>query len=87
MSEGWTYVLAGPARRDLRGLPAAVRERVFAALDRLAETHMGDVRKLEGRPGDWALRIGDYRAIFERHPGQRVIVVVHVLHRREAYRG
>jgi len=78
------------ARRDLRKLPELVRARVIAALERLAARGEGDVKALAGPDGELRLRVGEYRARFTLRDAvdgaPRVIVVLRVLHRREAYR-
>ena len=75
------YTLA--ARRSLRALPAEVRERIEAKLDRYAATAAGDVQKLQGAEGA-RLRSGDYRVIFTETSD--VIEVRAVGHRRDIYR-
>ena len=72
------------ALNDLESLPQDDRRRVVEALDRFAETGVGDVRALAGRlKGRFRLRIGVWRVVFRVEDG---VVVVRVLHRREAYR-
>jgi mRNA interferase RelE/StbE len=51
------------ATRQLRKLPAEIRERIIDKLRRHAESGAGDVKALSGQPGA-RLRIGDYRVIF-----------------------
>lgn len=70
------------ATRQLRKLPADVRERVIDKLNRYAETGAGDVKALTGQPGA-RLRIGDYRAVFVETAD--AISVRAVGHRREIY--
>lgn len=70
------------ATRQLRKLPADVRERVIDKLHRYAETGAGDVKALTGQPGA-RLRIGDYRAVFVETAD--AISVRAVGHRREIY--
>jgi mRNA interferase RelE/StbE len=43
-------------------------------------------RKLVGGEGDWRLRVGDYRVLYEINDTRKVVRVLHVKHRREAYR-
>jgi mRNA interferase RelE/StbE len=83
----WRYVLAPRAIRDLERLDATMRRRVFAALDRLAETEQGDVTRLQGvRPPEWRLRVGDWRVRFVFNYATRTIEVLRVLPRGPAYR-
>jgi len=73
------------ARADVRRVDRDTAMRMFAALQRFAETGEGDVRKLRGSSGDLRLRVGDYRVRFTEEPANTLYIhAVH--HRREAYR-
>lgn len=70
------------ATKQLRKLPANVRERVIDKLHRYAETGAGDVKALTGQPGA-RLRVGDYRVVFVETAD--AISARAVGHRREIY--
>jgi mRNA interferase RelE/StbE len=70
------------ATRQLRKLPAEIRERIIDKLQRYAESGAGDVKALSGQPGA-RLRIGDYRVIFVEVVD--VISVRAVGHRSDIY--
>ena len=70
------------ATRQLRALPANIRERLIDKLRRYAETGAGDVKALVGQSGA-RLRIGDYRVIFLETA--EAISVRAVGHRRDIY--
>lgn len=75
---------ANRALKDMRSLASEDRERVINAVGRFATSGDGDVRALSGPwRGQFRLRVGPWRVIFER---EDAVVVVRVLHRREAYR-
>jgi mRNA interferase RelE/StbE len=74
------YTIA--ATKQLRKLPATIRERVTDKLHRYAEAGAGDVKALTGQPGA-RLRIGDYRVVFVETAD--AISVRAVGHRREIY--
>ena len=82
----WQVRWRNRAEDDLDDLPRQVRQRVVTAIDRLAETGQGRVRKLQGQPAEWRLRVGDWRIRFVFDYPNRTIEVLRVLHRREAYR-
>ena len=86
MTEGWRYILTPQARRDMRRLDRAVRQRIFDALDNYVAEHRGSVRKLTGREDEWRLRVGDWRIRFRSDARVRIVVVLRVLPRGEAYR-
>jgi mRNA interferase RelE/StbE len=61
--------------------------RITGALQRLADTGRGDVRKLEGGEGEYRLRVGTWRVLFVLEDDNQTIVVARVVPRRDAYRG
>lgn len=72
------------AAKDMEDLPIDDRKRVLDAVDRFAASGVGDMRALGGQwRGRFRLRVGNWRVIFRQ---ENDIVVVRVLHRREAYR-
>jgi mRNA-degrading endonuclease RelE of RelBE toxin-antitoxin system len=47
----WTVVLAGPARKSLKRIPAGDKTRILAALAEMQQNpFQGDIRKLQGLP-------------------------------------
>ncbi|MBZ5706881.1 MAG: type II toxin-antitoxin system RelE/ParE family toxin [Acidobacteriia bacterium] len=77
----WTVVLAGPARKSLRRIPAGDRTRILAALGEMQQNpFQGDIRKLQGLPG-FRRRVGNWRILFELVP-ERQHVVVTAIERR-----
>ncbi len=61
----WTVVLAGPARKSLKRVPAGDKTRILAALAEMEQDpFQGDIRKLQGLPG-FRRRVGDWRILFE----------------------
>ncbi len=62
-----------------------MRERIVAAVERLAETGMGDVRRLRGKEQEiYRVRVGDWRVLFTRRKAM-VILVLRVRPRASAY--
>ncbi len=85
-SSGWHVEFTTRASRDVRRLDPPVRRRIYDALEKLTnEQPSGDVIKLTGKE-EWRLRVGDWRVLFARYPGDRVIRVLRVLPRGRAYR-
>jgi mRNA interferase RelE/StbE len=70
------------AVKDLKGIPTPDRDALLAKIEAYAQTGTGDVKKLTGSPY-FRLRHGDWRCIFEVIGD---VIVLRVLHRREAYR-
>ena len=76
------------ARRDLSRLDAQMEQQVLSKLSDLAGM-AGTVQHhaLTGQyRGQFRLRVGDYRARYELDRANRLITVLRVQHRREAYR-
>lgn len=82
----YSIKIKSSAAKALRGIQRDDRERLIAAIDRLAtEPSAGGVLKGEFG-GLRRLRVGSYRILYEVHRGELVILVVRIAHRREAYR-
>lgn len=82
----WRIAYSTQARRDLLALDATVARRILQALERLATTEHGDVKRVRGRSQRWRLRVGDWRVFFTYERNEGVLRVLRVRHRREAYR-
>jgi len=85
------YRISTASRRvekEIADLPSTVRDRVMQAIRKLAENpRPPGSRKLSGEMrGAWRVRVGDYRVIYDIEDDQRQVIVLAVLHRREAYR-
>jgi len=70
---------------DMAALDKTAARRVQRGVERFAETGAGNVKRLQGiDPPEFRLRVGDWRVRF--HQDEKVIRILRVLHRREAYR-
>ena len=75
------------AIKALAKIPRKDAERILTDLDKLAENpdrQDVDVISLTGRPG-YRLKVGNYRAIYERDDGIRLIAVFKIGHRKDIY--
>jgi mRNA-degrading endonuclease RelE of RelBE toxin-antitoxin system len=71
----WTVVLAGPARKSLKRIPASDKTRILTALAEIQQDpFQGDIRKLQGLPG-FRRRVGNWRILFEVMLERRQVVV------------
>jgi mRNA interferase RelE/StbE len=71
----WTVVLAGPARKSLKRIPASDKTRIPAALAEMQQDpFQGDIRKLQGLPG-FRRRVGNWRILFEVILDRRQVVI------------
>lgn len=76
------------ADRDLEGLPPRQRQRILAKIHALADQpRPAGVVSLHGRlAGNWRIRIGDHRVIYEIRDELRLVLILRIRDRREAYR-
>lgn len=75
------------ALRELRNLDAQMQARITARVTGLCDDPFpSGVKKLQGLPGHFRIRVGDYRIIYRIDGQQVVIVIVRIGHRREIYR-
>ena len=75
------------AARQLEKLEAGARRRIRLAIDALGETpRPSGCKKLSATENAYRIRVGDYRVLYEIQDRRLVVLVVHVAHRREAYR-
>jgi mRNA interferase RelE/StbE len=82
----YTVTITRVAQKELGNLAEPNFTRICEALEGLAEDPRPlGIKKLKGREG-WRLRIGDYRVIYEIDDTQKIIIVLHVGHRRDIYR-
>lgn len=80
----WMVEWTGPAEKDLLALDASSLNRIRTAVRQLAETGVGDVKKLQGLPG-YRLRVGSWRIFFHRDSSTRTLRIYRVKPRKDAY--
>ena len=74
------------AVRQLRKLDNQARRRIQAAIELLAnDPRPSGAKKLVGGDGEWRVRTGDYRIVYEVNDGVLLVLVIAVGHRREIY--
>lgn len=79
--------LSPAAVRQLRRLDRTAQRRVQAAIELLAdEPRPNGAKQLVGGAGEWRVRTGDYRIVYEIRDQVLLVLVVAVGHRREIYR-
>jgi len=83
-----TYLvrIAPAAERQLRKFDPRVRRRLHAAIDIIAEQPRPPAAiQLVGGAGEWRVRTGDYRIIYEINDGELNVLVLRLGHRHEVY--
>lgn len=83
----YRVVFARSARKELEQLPAREVGRIFAKIEDLAlDPRPEGCRKLAGDGNTWRIRIGNYRVIYAVDDRARLVDIIAVRHRRDAYR-
>jgi mRNA interferase RelE/StbE len=83
----YQVLFARSASKELEALPQGLAARVLERIDRLAgNPRPPGSRKLAATDALWRIRIGDYRVVYGVDDTKRIIDVVAVRHRRDAYR-
>ena len=78
--------VAPGAIRQLRKLEPSARRRVQAAIELLADQpRPSGAKRLVGGNGEWRVRTGDYRVVYEVRDDVLLVLVVAIGHRREIY--
>ena len=73
--------------KQLQQLPRPVFSAALNAIIALIHNpRPAGVRKLVGSHSDWRIRIGEHRIIYEIDDTAKTITVLHIAHRRDAYR-
>lgn len=78
--------LAPAAARQMRKFDPQVRRRVQAVIELLAtDPRPPSAIRLVGGGGEWRVRTGDYRIVYEIEDERLLVLVLSVGHRREIY--
>ncbi len=79
--------LTPTAARQLRKFDPHARRRIQAVLELLAvEPRPPAATRLVGGSGEWRVRTGDYRVVYDIEDDKLLVLVLRVGHRREIYR-
>jgi mRNA interferase RelE/StbE len=85
--DDYTIVFARSAREELEDLPESVARRALARIEALAqEPRPRGCCKLSGSENVWRIRIGDYRVLYAIDDPGRLVDIIAVRHRKDAYR-
>lgn len=83
----YAVVFARSARKELQALDQSIAVRILKRIEALSvEPRPSGVRKLEGAPDLWRIRVGDWRVVYRISDSERLIDIIAVRHRRDAYR-
>ncbi len=75
------------AQHQIGALPAGTAQRIRAAIGGLAdEPRPSGVKKLQGEPVLWSIRVGSFRVVYSIDDAARTVTIVKVADRRDVYR-
>lgn len=82
----YEVAIAPAAARRLRKMDPPARRRSQAVVELLAsDPRPPAATRLVGGGGEWRVRTGDYRIVYEIRDGELLVLVLHVGHRRDVY--
>lgn len=83
----YTVVFARSARKELQTLDPPVALRILKHIEALvSKPRPAGATKLEGAADLWRIRVGEWRVAYRIADREKLVDIVAVRHRREAYR-
>jgi len=83
---GWNIQFDSRALKDMKQLDLPIRKRIWESINNMLEKpEAADIKKLKGTPGEYRLRVGDWRVRFQADHTRKTYLVTHVKHRRDIY--
>jgi len=74
------------AHREFEKLDFGVQQRITSALRRMTVRPFDFIERLSGSQF-YKLRVGDYRVIIDVQESKLLVIVIHVGHRKNVYKG
>ena len=83
----YAVTFARSARKELEALGRGLIARIMRPVESLArQPRPSGCRKLVGQESLWRIRVGDYRVIYTVDDRSKVVDIVAIRHRSDAYR-
>lgn len=77
----------GSLEHDLRKIDRQFIPKILEAIENLSENPFPvQSRKMKGSESSYRLRVGDYRVIYQVDTANKVVIVYHARHRKDAYK-
>jgi mRNA interferase RelE/StbE len=84
--DDYTIVFARSAREELEEFHGSMARRLLRRIEALAgEPRPTGCRKLTDSKNLWRIRVGDYRVLYSIDDRARLIDIIAIRHRKEAY--
>lgn len=81
----YTILIQRPAEKFITKLPRPEKERVLRAIAKLPGE--GNRKAMQGHPGLYRLRVGNYRILYTVDNGKLVVYVIGAGNRGDVYKG
>jgi mRNA interferase RelE/StbE len=83
----YQILFARAAAKELEALPTKLAIRILESIEGLeVDPRPPGCKKLEGSEDLWRIRKGDYRVLYSIDDERRIVDIIAVRHRRDAYR-
>jgi len=83
----YAITFARSARKELECLDAKLVQRIWTKIEAFTtDARPTGCKKLVGQNDLWRIRVGEYRVIYTIDDHRRVVDVIAISHRRDAYR-
>lgn len=77
----------GSLEHDLRKIDRQFISKILEAIENLSENPFPvKSRKMKGSESSYRLRVGDYRVIYQVDTANKVVIIYHARHRKDAYK-
>lgn len=87
MSEKYLVELTSAARKQLQKLDGRTQELILGSLEMLAEVpRPPGAKNLSARPGQFRVRVRDFRIIYSVDDGRLLVLMIKIGHRRHVYK-
>ncbi len=84
--DDYQVVFSRSAQKELDALPIEVISRITSKIEDLTvKPRPEGCKKLKGQSNCWRIRVGSYRVIYSIDDDRRVVEIIMVCHRSQAY--
>jgi mRNA interferase RelE/StbE len=83
----YQVVFSRSAQKELEALPVEIISRITPKIENLAvDPRPDNCKKLKGQVNNWRIRIRDYRVIYSVDDDLRIVEIIMICHRSQAYK-
>ena len=83
----YQVVFSRSAQKELEALPVEIISQITPKIENLVfDPRPDNCKKLKGQPNNWRIRIRDYRVIYSIDDDCRIVEIIMICHRSQAYK-